>query len=102
MGPREWIGRIAARELQQPWRAVWDHADNHSLKEKRGDPALLLEGDELALPDVESAGVEVAMGGTHRFVLGQCADTLRIRVCGVAAYLDLEQAQKKSEYCEFT
>jgi Putative peptidoglycan binding domain len=46
---------------------IWEHPDNDAIRELRGDPNVLFEGDKLVLPDKEPKTTECATGKRHRF-----------------------------------
>ena len=47
---------------------IWEHPENDALRERRGDPNVLLAGDRLFLPDKEPKTTTCATGKRHRFV----------------------------------
>ncbi|MEQ8767499.1 MAG: peptidoglycan-binding domain-containing protein [Planctomycetota bacterium] len=49
------------------WRTIWEHPDNAALREKRDDPNLLVEGDEVFLPEREIRWEDCATEQKHRF-----------------------------------
>lgn len=63
----ECVSSIAHQRGLDP-KQVWDHADNAELRERRGDPSMLLPGDRLALPEPrERTSFSISPGGTHTF-----------------------------------
>ena len=48
---------------------IYDHPNNASLKTQRPNPALLLPGDQIYIPDVMRKTVPCATGKLHRFVV---------------------------------
>lgn len=51
-----------SRTYKVPWKKIWEHADNGDLRDRRGNPNVLLAGDEVVIPDrvekLVSAGAE--------------------------------------------
>lgn len=76
----EWTGSICARYGYADWESIWDDEHNAALREKRGDPHVLGEGDELWVPQWEKKQAERGTGSKHRFVLHRGSDTLRVRL----------------------
>jgi len=69
---------IAAAEGFDP-EAVWASGENSELREKRGDPHVLLPDDELVLPEKEQRDESVATEQTHRFRRKGVPSVIRIR-----------------------
>lgn len=57
----ECIHSIAANEGLF-WRTIWEHNGNTALRKKRPDPAVLLAGDEVFIPDKRRKTVSIATG----------------------------------------
>ncbi len=51
------------------FRTVWNHPKNAALKEKRKDPEILMEGDEVYVPKPEPKKVSKPDGSKHKFKL---------------------------------
>ena len=49
------------------WKTVWEHGNNASLKEKRKNPNVLLEGDEVFIPEKQLKKVSKGADATHKF-----------------------------------
>lgn len=51
-----------ARRYGVPWKKIWEHGANQELRARRGNPNVLLAGDEVVIPDpvekVVAAGTE--------------------------------------------
>lgn len=62
------LGRIAREHGFASWRAIYDHADNAALRERRPNPALLLPGDEVAIPEKRPEPRPLEVRRTNRFV----------------------------------
>jgi hypothetical protein len=56
---------------------IWNHPDNVKLRELR-DPAVLLLGDVVAIPDLRDKTVSVAAGQRHRFVRRGVSSRFRV------------------------
>lgn len=50
------------------WKTIWDYGENRALKQKRGDPNLLLPGDVVTIPDKTPKEESAATEQTLRFV----------------------------------
>lgn len=61
----ECAGKIAHRFGLEGWKAVWDHADNSPLRERRNSPHVLLPGDMLAVPGVNVHEIARSADATH-------------------------------------
>src|ERR1044071_3398568 len=61
------------------WETLWELPANADLRSVRSDPSVLLPGDRLTLPPLESQQIECATGRRHTF-----------RRRGVPAYLKLQ------------
>jgi hypothetical protein len=51
------------------WRTLWNHPDNAALKAKRKDPNVLMEGDEVTIPDLRLRQESGATEARHTFQL---------------------------------
>jgi len=80
----EWAGSIAASYGYCDWEHdVWARAENKALRDKRKDPHLLVEGDEVFIPAWEEKVEKGATGQRHAFKLKAPTETLRIRIMGI-------------------
>lgn len=59
---------------------IWDHPDNQALKERRGQPNLLLPGDRLVVPDRRRLERPAASGQRHSFVRKNVSTRFRMQV----------------------
>lgn len=66
--PGDCIASIAAK-FTSTLEALWDAPDNEELRNLRDDPFVLLEGDEVHVPEPKDKQVSVAPGGRHVFVV---------------------------------
>lgn len=62
------------------WNSVWRHPRNETLRQKRGNENVLLEGDEVFLPEPQQKEVEVSIGQRHRFRRGGVPSVLRLQL----------------------
>ncbi|MFA6045519.1 MAG: peptidoglycan-binding domain-containing protein [Phycisphaerales bacterium] len=60
------------------WKTVWQHANNASLRSKRSNPNILLEGDEIFLPFLQQKDESCATGQKHRFQRKGVPETLNL------------------------
>ena len=49
------------------WETLWDHPENASLKDKRKNPNVLSEGDEVFVPEMELKEVTKPTDAKHKF-----------------------------------
>ena len=59
---------------------LWKHADNKTLRRKRGQMNLLSEGDVVSIPDLEQRTKQCATGSSHKFRRKGVPAVLRLRV----------------------
>ncbi len=50
-----------------PWKKIWDHSENETLREKRADPNVLFPGDRIFIPEVEIKQEPGATAKKHSF-----------------------------------
>ncbi len=62
------------------WKSIWDHPDNAGLREARPDPMVLVEGDEVTIPDKEPRWERVATNQRHVFQLKALDARLKLLV----------------------
>lgn len=74
----EHLSAIAAQYGFGDYAVVWNHPDNASLKDVRGDPNVLLPGDTVAIPDKNTKQETGATAQRHRFTLAQTPLKLRL------------------------
>jgi murein DD-endopeptidase MepM/ murein hydrolase activator NlpD len=60
--------------------AIWNLADNASLKDKRKDPNTLVPGDVVVIPDRQEKVVSCATAQTHKFKLSAASALLRLQL----------------------
>lgn len=51
------------------WQTLWDHPENRDLKDRRGDPMVLLPGDEVFYPEKEEKLEDRGVEQKHAFQL---------------------------------
>ena len=61
------------------WQVLWEHPDNAELRQKRRSGHVLLEGDEVIVPDLRPKKLSVAAGQTHTFKRKGVPEKLRLR-----------------------
>ena len=49
------------------WEYIWNHTNNSELRKRRGNPTILLPGDQVFIPDMDSKEVGSVTNQTHRF-----------------------------------
>lgn len=76
----EWVGTIAFDYGFLHWETVWEHAKNAKLREKRPDPHVLAEGDELFIPELRPASHFKHTGERHVFTLPPRTQTFRLQL----------------------
>jgi N-acetylmuramoyl-L-alanine amidase len=69
-----------AVETGHVWQTIWDHPDNEDLRAQRGNPALLLPGDRVAIPPIRPKHVSISTGQEHRFVRAGTMTRFRLRL----------------------
>lgn len=74
----ERLPTIARAEGFARWETVWDFPGNADLRELRGNPYILREGDQVAIPSKLPRVAEVP-GGTAEYVVQRAAEILRVR-----------------------
>jgi hypothetical protein len=67
VGPGESIPSIA-KDNGFLWKTIWEHEQNRALKQLRKDPNVLLEGDEVYLPDPTTKTETRPTKAKHTFV----------------------------------
>jgi hypothetical protein len=60
---------IAKQYKAWPWEDVWNHPNNQKLRDKRNDPQVLSEGDQVYVPYIEGGPWSVETTRRHTFVL---------------------------------
>jgi hypothetical protein len=63
----EHLASIAAKYGFADFHTIWDHPQNASLKEKRGNPNVIHPGDILFIPDRETKTIARPTEQKHRF-----------------------------------
>jgi N-acetylmuramoyl-L-alanine amidase len=79
----EYLSQIAARHGFASVKPIWDHPDNAALKAKRPDPNVLMPGDRIVIPALESKVQSAATGSVASFQLVEESLTLRLRLLGM-------------------
>jgi hypothetical protein len=76
----EWVGSIAWDYGFPVWEVVWNHAKNAALREKRTDPHVLDEGDELFIPEPKPLDYFLYTGERHVFKLPRRTQLFRLQL----------------------
>ena len=79
----EYITKIADRYGFGDFHAVWDHAKNAQIKQKRKSPNVLSPGDILFIPDKQDKQQTRPTARLHRFEISEQKILLRIVVKGM-------------------
>lgn len=69
-----------AHECGLFWQTVWDHPNNHDLRELRKDPNILLEGDRVFVPDIRRRVESRPTDQRHRFRKKSAPARIRLRL----------------------
>lgn len=62
---------------------IWLHENNKTLKEKRGDPNVLKEGDIVFVPDITVREEKVSTGKKHTFYHKGGMTSMNMQICDV-------------------
>jgi len=62
------------------WETVWNDPNNQELRNLRKDPNILLEGDQVFVPDLRRRVISRAVDQRHRFRVKSSPARLRLRV----------------------
>jgi hypothetical protein len=62
------------------WQTIWEHPENADLRALRKEPNILMEGDEVFIPEREDGEQSGATEKKHRFRLKNSPAMLRLRV----------------------
>ncbi len=60
--------------------AVWNHAENRALREKRPNPAVLAPGDVIRIPEALPPGPSVSPNTTNRYKARRATVTMKLRL----------------------
>jgi N-acetylmuramoyl-L-alanine amidase len=78
------LAKVAADHGLRLWQTIWDHPSNASIKKLRGNPSVLLPGDELEVPKAQAREETCAVEKRHRFRAKTPALELRVKVLDAA------------------
>ena len=75
---------LIAEHYGHNWKKLWDHSSNLGLREKRKNPNVLFEGDEVFVPAKETREVPAGTEQRHRFLRKNTPSkfTLRLMMFG--------------------
>jgi putative peptidoglycan binding protein len=76
----ECLSSIAHAHGFGSYKAIYEHADNAEFRKKRPDPAVILPGDEITIPDVKPKTIVLATGQRHQIVVRRPVVQLRVRL----------------------
>lgn len=62
------------------WQTLWDHSENSDLRQKRGDPNILQQGDKVFVPDKTLGEESGATEQRHRFKRKGVPGKLKVRL----------------------
>lgn len=79
----EYLSQIAASHGFASIKPIWDDPGNAALRAKRPDPNVLLPGDQIVIPTLESKVKSAGTGSVASFELIQDNLTLRVRLLGM-------------------
>jgi len=63
------------------WRTLWQHSGNKALKDKRKDPFVLLDGDEVFIPELTQRLESCPTEARHSFRRLSVPSRFRLQVC---------------------
>ncbi len=75
----ECIFSIATR-YGHKWDTIWNAPENEALRKDRGQPGVLMPGDQVSIPDLRPKTVALATGGRHKIVVALNLVTVRVRL----------------------
>lgn len=75
----EYLARIAAERGLDP-DAIWTHAENRALRERRASPEVLAPGDVIFLPDPPEPRFAISPHTTNRFTARRPKIPVRVRI----------------------
>jgi N-acetylmuramoyl-L-alanine amidase len=76
----ECLSSIAHTYGFEHYKALYDHPDNADFRKQRPDPAVILPGDEIVVPELKSKSLALATGQKHRIVVKRPTVRLRVRL----------------------
>lgn len=75
----ECISSLAA-ECGLMWQTIWEHPENAELRALRKEPNILMEGDDVVIPEKEDGEESGATEQKHRFRKKNTPAMLRLRI----------------------
>lgn len=74
----EYLSSIAKKFGYRDWKTIYEHPQNHKLKERRPNPDILLPGDQIFIPDKQKKEESCNAGQSHRFKVTSSRNFLQI------------------------
>lgn len=74
------------------WETLWNFPENAELKEKRGDPSILLPGDVVVVPDMVKKSVTVSTEKTYKFIKKSVPFKISLR------FLEVGESRSNEKY----
>ncbi len=78
--PGESPSQIATKYRFEDWAAIYNHADNADLRQKRKHPSAIFPGDVVAIPEIAQRVFVLETGKRHRIVIPRPRSKLNIVV----------------------
>jgi hypothetical protein len=75
-----------------PWKSLWNHPENASLRQLRKDPNVLYPGDEIFVPERTERLETCATDQSHKFELKDTGAKVKLRL------LDADQPRARQPY----
>ncbi|WP_266158038.1 peptidoglycan-binding domain-containing protein [Dyella silvatica] len=91
VGSDESLASIA-KEHGYLWKTIWEHSNNAALRKQRKSPNMLVEGDQLFLPDKGDKSVAKATDTRHRFIRKGEPTRLKLQL------LNMDEPRKNEPY----
>lgn len=79
--PNEYLGSIAKQYGFSHWKAIYQHPANEHLRKLRPNPNILMEGDEIAIPQKNTKQAVVRSRREQKFeLLGAATNRLKLSI----------------------
>ena len=63
----DWVSKIATRFGFSDWKTVWNDPQNADLRDLRGDPNVILPGDQIYIPSIKKKDESCPTNKLHQF-----------------------------------